>query len=127
MGGGDGGSQRDAEPERQPSTNVDADADAEPSTEGPSTEPIAGPSKADLRQFVSNQVNVNTKKKTDSCVSNFRLYLQKNHNIATEPESIDGDTLDTYLGDWLMQLKKEMVRIMSQTVSPHSIVACQDT
>ncbi len=61
MGGGDGENQRDAEPEMQPSTNVDADA--EPSTEGPSTEPIAGPSKADLRQFVSNQVSVNTKKK----------------------------------------------------------------
>ncbi len=100
LGGGDG----ESEPEMQPPL------------ERASTEPVAGPSKANLKQFVSNQVNTNTKKKTDSCVSNFRLYLQKNHNIATEPESIDGDSLDTFLGDWLMQLKKKMVVITNQTV-----------
>ena len=63
--------------------------------------------KTALRDFVSKQANLHTRKKTDQCVSRFRNWLRDTHEITTQLEFIPADDLDTYLGAWLLAIRKQ--------------------
>ena len=67
-----------------------------------------------LRDFVSKQSNLNTRKKTEQCVSRFRNWLRETHQITTQLHFIPADDLDTYLGQWLLAIKR-MARIKNRT------------
>ena len=68
--------------------------------------PSKSSSKANLREFITAQDNKNTEKKTARCINRFSAWLLSEKNFAIDPVLIPPEDLDTYLGEWMLNLKK---------------------
>ncbi len=59
-----------------------------------------------LRAFISDQANKNTKRKTQSVAFRFRTWLANSKNYTGEPRHIEPVQMDTYIGEFLLHIKK---------------------
>ncbi len=74
---------------------------------GPSTRPsMVNEKNAHLREFVQQNKNKHTARKTGYGVKKFKTWLLETYNIECNPEQIERPDLDVFIGEWLMQLKK---------------------
>ena len=62
--------------------------------------------RGDLHAFISDQANKNTKRKTQSVAFRFCTWLANSKNYTGEPRHIEPVQMDTYIGEFLLHIKK---------------------
>ena len=73
--------------------------------------------KKEMRKFIEDSVNINTKRKVDGAVKKFRDWLKEDQDCTCLIEELVPDELNIYIGTWIKNLKKEN----SEEYEPDSI------